>query len=129
MQPVVRAPRHHLLALVIAGGMLGSALRVGVVALVPSAGFPWATVIVNLTGSLVVGWTLPTLHSRSRRQRRVVFGAVGVAAAYTTFATFAIDTMDLVHAGNWSSVAGYLAISVLGGLAAAAVGHSLGERS
>ncbi|MEX1207760.1 MAG: CrcB family protein [Acidimicrobiia bacterium] len=129
MQPVVRAPRHHLAALVIAGGMLGSALRVGVVALVPSTGFPWATVIVNLTGSLVVGWMLPTLHSRSRRQRRVAFGAVGVAAAYTTFATFAIDAMDLVHAGRWSSVAGYLAISVLGGLAAAAVGHSLGERS
>lgn len=129
MQPVVRAPRHRLAALVIAGGMLGSALRVGVVALVPTTGFPSATVIVNLTGSLVVGWMLPTLHSRSRRQRRVAFGAVGVAAAYTTFATFAIDTMTLVHAGRWSSAAGYLSISVLGGLAAAALGHALGERS
>lgn len=129
MTPIVRAPRHHLAALVIAGGMIGSAIRIGVVALVPAAGFPWATVIINLTGSLVVGWMLPTLHSRTRRQRRVAFGAVGIAAAYTTFATFAIDTVALVQAGRWAAVAGYLGISIFGGLIAATVGHAAGERS
>jgi len=120
--------RIRLLGFVVLGGIVGSALREAVVTLTAAGAFPWATVAVNLTGSLGVGWTLPTLHSRTRRRRRVAFGAVGVAAAYTTLATFAVDAVQLARDGRpWTSLA-YVTLSVGGGLTAAALGHRWGER-
>jgi CrcB protein len=106
---------------------VGSALRVGVVELVPVGGFPWATVVVNLTGSLFVGWALPGLRARSRGQRRVAFVGIGVAAAYTTFATFVGDAVLLVEGGRWSAAAGYAVLSVVGGAAATALGYLVGR--
>jgi CrcB protein len=128
MQPVATAPRHHLALLVIAGGIVGSALRVGVVELIPADGFPWATLVVNLTGSLFVGWVLPGLRARSRGQRRVAFVGIGVAAAYTTFATFVGDAVVLVEGGRWSAAAWYAVLSVVGGAAATVLGYLAGRR-
>ncbi|MEX0825398.1 MAG: CrcB family protein [Acidimicrobiia bacterium] len=128
MQPVATAPRHHLALLVIAGGMVGSALRIGVVELIPANAFPWATLAVNLTGSLFVGWALPGLQARSRGQRRVAFVGIGVAAAYTTFATFVGDAVLLVEAERWSAAAGYAVLSVVGGAAGTVLGYLLGRR-
>ena len=128
MQPVATAPRHHLALLVIVGGMVGSALRAGVVALDPGDEFPWATLAVNLTGSLFVGWALPGLRARSRGQRRVAFVGIGVAAAYTTFATFVGDAVLLVEDGRLSAAAGYVVLSTVGGAAATVLGYFAGRR-
>ncbi len=129
MPPVATAPRHHLAAFVVLGGLVGSALRVGAYHLFPARDFPWPTVAVNLSGALVVGWLLPTLHSRSRRRRRVAFGAIGVAGAYTTFATFAVDVVRLLDVGRVATAGWFVLISLVGGVVAAGIGHAVGERS
>jgi CrcB protein len=126
--PETPAPRHHLLGLVVLGGIVGSLLRLAVTTLIGVQAFPWATIVVNVSGSLGVGWSLPTLHSRTRRRRRVAFGAVGLAATYTTLATFAVDAVTLAREGRVAAAAGYVVLSVGGALVAAAVGHRWGER-
>jgi len=129
MPPVAPAPRNHLVAFVVLGGMVGSALRVGAYHLFPADDFPWPTVAVNLIGALVVGWLLPTLHSRTRRRRRVAFGAIGVAGAFTTFATFAVDVVRLLDVGRAATAGWFVLASLVGGVLAAGIGHALGERA
>jgi CrcB protein len=129
MPPADIAPRSHLAAFVVLGGVVGSALRVGAYHLFPARDFPWPTVAVNLTGALVVGWLLPTLHSRTRRRRRVAFGAIGVAGAFTTFATFAVDVVRLVDVGRLATAGWFALVSLVGGVIAAAIGHAVGERA
>jgi CrcB protein len=58
----------------------------------------------------------------------VAFGAVGVAAAYTTFSTFTLDTFELIMSRSWAAVTAYALLSIGGGVAVASVGHRLGER-
>jgi len=129
MPPVATASRNHLAVFVVLGGVVGSALRLGAYHLFPARDFPWPTVAVNLTGALVVGWLLPTLHSRTRRRRRVAFGAIGVAGAFTTFATFAVDVVRLLDIGRVATAGWFVLVSLVGGVLAAAIGHTLGERS
>ena len=50
------------------------------------------------------------------------FLAVGVLGGYTTFSTFAVEAVQLGEAGAWLTAAGYLLVSVLGGIACVVVG-------
>lgn len=126
--PGQSAPRFQLFGLVVVGGFLGSMLRALIVALAPASPFPWVTAVINLTGSFGVAWTLPTLHSHTRRWRRVAFGAVGAAAAYTTLATFAVDAVTLIRDTRPVAALGYVVLSIGGGILAAYLGRRWGER-
>ncbi len=63
--------------------------------------FPWATLIVNVTGSLALavfaGWF--TRHIGLSSGLRLFF-AVGFCGAYTTFSTYALDTVTLAQTGE-----------------------------
>ena len=86
-------------------------------------GWPWATLLVNLTGCLLVGVLLAVLLSRFPASNWArPFLAVGVLGGYTTFSTFAVDAVRLSEAGAWLTAAGYLLASVLGGVACVVLG-------
>ncbi len=53
--------------------------------------------------------------------------AVGLLGAYTTFSTFGYETFTLIRADRLGVAAGYVAASVLGGLAATALGYTAGR--
>ena len=65
-----------------------------------SAGvFPWGTFVVNVTGSLVLGFvTGLAMYHAFPTEPKVVLGA-GFCGAYTTFSTFTFETVRLVEAG------------------------------
>ena len=107
------------------GGALGALARWGVATALPSeaGGWPWATLLVNLTGCLLIGVLLAVLLSRFPASTWLrPFLAVGVLGGYTTFSTFAVDVVQLGEAGAWLTAAGYLLASVLGGVACVVLG-------
>lgn len=121
-------PRADLSAVIAVGGALGSLGRWGVAELLPDrAGeLPWSVLLVNLTGSLLLG-VLAALMLTVWRDVRYVrpFLGVGVLGGYTTFSTYALDGHDLLAAGRPAVALAYLAGSVVAGLVAVAVGLSL----
>jgi fluoride exporter len=93
-----------LLAAIACGGLLGAECRYGLGRAVPAAAghFPWATLLVNVSGCLLIGVLMVALElGRPRRLLRPFLG-VGVLGGYTTFSTFGVEAVTLVtehHAG------------------------------
>ncbi|MCF8368802.1 MAG: fluoride efflux transporter CrcB [Bacteroidales bacterium] len=88
----------------LAGGALGSFSRYyisGITHKVASGIFPWGTLLVNVTGAFVIGllWGIFELKDLSPNIRIFVF--VGFLGGYTTFSTFALETLNLLRDGNF----------------------------
>ena len=112
------------------GGALGALARWAVAEVVPSDGLPWATVLVNLTGCLLIGVLYGALARRSPEPAWVrPFVGAGVLGGYTTYSTFAVEVVDLVDDGALLPAAGYLLASVIGGIAAVALGAAAVRRT
>ena len=99
MEPALRA----MLA-VAAGGACGALLRFWATQgahVLLGRGFPFGTLIVNVTGSVAMGALYVALserHDVAPEWRAAL--AVGLLGAFTTFSTFSIDTLLLVHQGE-----------------------------
>ena len=107
------------------GGVLGALARAGIAELLPRhpGGWPWATLLVNLIGCLLLGALLAVLAARRASGERIqVFLGTGVLGGFTTYSAFALEVTDLVGAGRPAVAAGYVAVSVLGGVLAVAAG-------
>jgi fluoride exporter len=121
------------LALILIGGMAGTAVRAGLEAAWPPASgqWPWTTFCINITGSLALGALLEFLGAGSddgwRRSVRLGVGT-GVLGGYTTYSTFSVETVELLRAGQWLPGLGYAAASVVGGVAAAAAAIAVVRR-
>lgn len=124
-----RRPSLEALVGVALGAAVGATGRFALYQSLPGGppGLPWATLTVNVTGSLLLGVVLGAL-SRSRttpRLRAVV--AAGVLGTYTTFSTFVVDAALLVRAGLWWLALTYVAASLSGGLGTAWLGLRAGR--
>jgi CrcB protein len=125
---------------VAAGGALGTMARYfvsGIVANSFGQTFPWGTLIINVTGSFVIGFfatlTGPDgriIASGTTRQ----FVMVGICGGYTTFSSFSLQTLNLMNDGEWLYASGNVLGSValcllfvwLGATAAAAINQLKG---
>ncbi len=93
--------------LVMLGGALGTGARFWISGLVAERlgeFFPAGTLVVNVTGSFVIGFLAgfsdpdgPFLMSPRLRQ----FLMIGICGGYTTFSSFSLQTLDLVRDGDW----------------------------
>jgi CrcB protein len=107
------------------GGALGALARWGVATALPHSpsGWPWATLLVNLTGCLVFGALVAVLTARSPEPPWArPFLAVGVLGGYTTCSAFSVDVVGLAEAGHPVPAVGYVLVSVVGGVLAVAAG-------
>ena len=107
------------------GGALGALARWGVAEALPSPGdgWPWATLLVNLTGCLLIGLLTGVLARRSPEPAWArPFLAVGVLGGYTTYSAFAVEAVTLTDAGAPGLAAAYVLASVVGGVLAVAAG-------
>jgi len=87
--------------------------------------FPAGTWLINITGSLALGLlTGSALHHGLSPHIVTVLG-VGVCGGYTTFSTFSYETVRLTEDGLGLVALGNLLVSVVTGLAAAALGLGL----
>lgn len=88
--------------MIMAGGALGTLARFSVSSVAQkyvSNGFPVGTLLVNLTGSFIIGllWGLFE-HQPSSTTRAFLF--VGVLGGFTTFSAYSIETLTLFRDGN-----------------------------
>jgi CrcB protein len=118
------------LVAVAVGGVLGSWLRwrIGVHWPVRLGQFPTTTLVINLTGALVLGGVVAAWLER--RPRRLVAHALvgtGVIGSYTTFSTMAVEAVTLVELGHVVRAGTYLALSLVLGVGVFAVGLRIGR--
>jgi fluoride exporter len=122
--------RPSVLVAIGAGGALGSVARYEVALAVPHTpgGFPWATFLVNITGSLALGLLMTLVAERWPPTRYVrPFAGIGVCGGYTTWSTFMTDSTVLMRDGHLAMAVGYLAATLVCGLAATTAGIGLGR--
>jgi len=114
------------------GGFLGALLRFGVARIFGSAN-PVGTFVINISGSLFLGWFLTVIGERVIVSDWVRLGiATGFVGAYTTFSTYMYEADGLLQKGlEWRPLLvsiSYLAGSVVLGLVAVRTGIILGKR-
>lgn len=112
------------MVLVAVAGAAGALTRYGLGLAVGDRSFPWATLGVNLTGSFLLGLLLGTGMARGWPETATVPLGVGFLGAYTTFSTFSYDTFTLARTDRLATAAVYVAVSLVGGLLAAAAGYA-----
>lgn len=115
-----------LLLLACAGGALGAGARYLVYTEVNrqwGAGFPWATLTVNVVGSLLVGAVTALLLERLPDTIGLrVFLVTGILGGFTTFSAYSLDFVSLIERGATASAVGYAGGTVILSIAACWVG-------
>ena len=111
------------------GGAVGSVARYGVYRMMPAgwSGFPVATLIVNVTGSFVMG-LLAALLAHRGGQHLAPLLLTGVLGGYTTFSAFSLDAVLLWERGRSGAALGYAAGSVALSVGARGLGMMLARR-
>jgi CrcB protein len=114
----------HPYFLVLIGGALGSLARYIVSSGVAArfGGFPYGTLAVNLIGGLLMGALTGLLIRGSAGETTRLFVGVGILGGFTTFSAFSLDCWKLIDAGQFGLSFVYMAVSVLGALAALMLG-------
>jgi CrcB protein len=112
------------------GGAFGSVARYwcsGVAARLFGESFPWGTLIVNVLGSLVIGFFAAITGPDGRLLVGTVtrqFVMVGICGGYTTFSSFSLQTLNLLHEGQWLYAGANIVASVALCLIAIWLGHA-----
>ena len=112
------------------GGVVGSLGRyaVSVVAGGWTPGtWPWATLVVNVVGCLLIGILATRLTGTARPWLRP-FVLTGVLGGFTTFSAFALETGVLLDSGAWAVAAAYVLATMAVGLLAVRLGAALARR-
>src|SRR6266404_3812422 len=113
------------------GGALGSMARywMGIrITVLAGLAFPWATILINILGSLVIGF-LATLTGPEGRLPAPLdaraFLIVGMCGGFTTFSAFSLQTLDLARDGRLLLAGANIVLSIVLCLVAVALGHWL----
>ena len=89
--------------------------------------FPWATFTINMTGSFAIGFLAVLLSRWLPHPHLRLLVIVGFLGGYTTFSSYAYESLSLVERGEFLLAGAYLAGSAIAGLFAAALGVTLGR--
>jgi CrcB protein len=115
-----------------AGGAVGALLRYwvssGVHALL-GRGFPYGTLVVNVLGSLLMGYLYILMIERlALGAEWRAFALVGLLGAFTTFSTFSIETLLLMEQADYARAMANVLVSVLACVAATFLGVTLARQ-
>jgi CrcB protein len=115
--------------LVAAGSAVGGMARYGLSGLAGrwfGETFPWGTMLVNVSGSLIIG-LIATLVAPDGRllvgPEARVFLMIGLLGGFTTFSSFSLETLNLVRDGEWLWASANVVLSMLLCLVAVWAGH------
>jgi len=110
------------------GGAAGSVARTAVALALPSR-FPWAILLVNVAGSLLIGWLMARLGGVddpvALRFRALLI--TGFCGGFTTFSTFSWQTLEQMMKGAWGAAIANVLLSVSLCLLAVWLGFRLGR--
>ncbi len=118
------------------GGALGSMARYfigGLISEKTGGSFPWGTLVVNVTGSFIIGilGALTVPEGKMAPQTRALATQLlitGVCGGYTTFSSFSLQTLNLLRDGEWLYAAGNVLLSVILCMIAVWIGYVLGNK-
>jgi CrcB protein len=117
----VRASEPPVVAAIAVGGAIGASARylIGLAWPTASGSLPWATLLINVVGCALIG-ILMVLVSEVWTRHRLLrpFLGTGILGGFTTFSTYAVDIQGLIKDGHPVTALLYLAITVIGALAA-----------
>lgn len=90
--------------------------------------FPWGTMVVNVTGSLLIGLILTVLTDKvvADPAWRLLL-VVGFLGGYTTFSSYTFEAMTLVSTGEWTLSLAYVLGSSVAGLLAVVLGATVAQ--
>ncbi len=116
--------------LLAAGGAIGTVLRYSMSGLtyrMVNSVFPWGTIVVNLTGSFVIGllWGFFEIQNISSNMRNFIF--IGILGGFTTFSTYALESLNLFRDGEIKLAMTNLLISNICGLILVFAGFMLSK--
>ena len=123
------APTGLSYLLIAAGSAIGGVTRhwLGlVIAAKFGSQFPWGTLLVNVTGSFLIGLIAALTDARQEVQGSRDFLMVGLLGGFTTFSAFSLQTLTLVREGKLLDAGGNVALSVVLCLVAVWLGYLLG---
>jgi CrcB protein len=113
------------------GGALGSMARYwlsGAIAESHGSAFPWGTIAVNVSGSLLIGFFATATGPEGRWLVPPIFREFfmfGICGGYTTFSSFSLQTLNLAQEGQWFRAGSNCVLSLVGCLVAVWLGHLL----
>jgi len=110
-------------ALIAVAGAAGALARYQIGLAAGDRSFPWATLGINLIGSFLLGLLLQVASERGWPDTTTLPLGVGFLGAFTTFSTFSVETQTMLREGRVAAAAAYVGASLIGGIAAAALGY------
>lgn len=116
--------------IIMVGGAIGTLARylISVLALPISRDLPWGTIVINISGSFVIGFfgTLTLASGRFPVSENLrLFVMIGLCGGYTTFSSFSLQTLDLLRSGAAMRATLNIVLSVVLCVGAVAAGHLL----
>ena len=111
------------------GSILGGSLRYVTSTMMKNVcgqDFPWGTLTVNLLGCLVFGliFALFSKYATTSSPWYLLF-TTGICGGFTTFSTFANESMQMLQSGIIGGFIGYVSTSVIGGIALIGLGYRI----
>lgn len=118
--------RLSLILLVGMGGIIGATARYTVSSLFAGVdGFPYATLLVNLIGCFFLSWLLSSYSLLEKLGKDAVTAlGTGVIGSFTTFSTFAVETIELGQT-KVSLAIFYVLVNIFGSLLLCYIGYKL----
>jgi CrcB protein len=115
------------------GGGLGSLVRWGAsgwIANTIGQTFPWGTLVVNVSGSFIIGLFAAATGPEGRWMAPATFRQffmLGICGGYTTFSSFSLQTLNLAENGQWFKAGANSVLSLVLCLVGVWLGHLLGS--
>ena len=109
------------------GGVAGALSRYLVATWLPwsGSGVPWATLLINLAGSTLLGFLLRSFPAWGTAPDLRALLTIGFCGSFTTFSTFAFEAVTLAQGGAYGMAALYSLGSVALGVAGVLLGMAL----
>lgn len=96
-----------------AGGFIGALLRYLASGIISNDGFPFATLLINFSGSLVIGAVIAVSEKTCANSNAILFFKTGLCGGFTTFSTFSSEVLDLFEKKQYLTAGAYAFGSVV----------------